>query len=224
MASVITAETTSSRGVISLLQSNDIVLLPQHGLKIPTTNLIPAVCFYNGSFAPIHAGHLNVLEEAKQYIDNLGTHELIAAYISPSHSDYVMRKLSPEECISTGHRLAMIQLALKNLDWVMIDLFETFQPHHTSLCTIMKKFISRIRSQLPNAQHIDVFWLKGEDALRFPMSENLLRQGYHSLYVLNREFNKNETHMKSSSQLVQDPYLERWQKLRQSSSYPDRYN
>lgn len=138
--------------VKTLFESDDINILSQHRLKIPQTNLIPAVIFYNGSFTPIHADHINMLQEAKRYINNLEAHELLAAYISPSHSEYIAKQLKPKYVIGVGHRLFMIQLAIENLGWVMIDLFEIFQSYYTRSSSIMKAFISRVRSQLPNAE------------------------------------------------------------------------
>jgi nicotinic acid mononucleotide adenylyltransferase len=205
--------------VNSSFEGNDINILPQHRLKTRQTNLIPAICFYNGSFVPIHAGHVNVLEEAKRYINNLGTHELIGAYISPSHSGYVARKLKPEEIVGVGHRLSMIHLAVEHLDWVMVDLFETFQPYSTYLYVIMEAFINRVRSQLVDGKQIDVFWLQGEDALKYMSPcDGIIQSGYHSIYVINRGDNKNVT----NEQSLEDYYDKQWQHIRNLSSYRER--
>lgn len=201
---------TSLSHIKTLLEPNDISVLPQHRVKASQTNLIPAICFYNGSFVPIHAGHISVLTKAKLYIDSLGTHELLAAYISPSHSGYVARKLRSDEFIGIGHRLAMIHLAIENLDWVMVDLYETFQSCSSPLNTVMEAFMRRVRSQLPDGTRIDIFWLKGEDALCYRPSEKLLRLGFHSVYVLNRAWNENNE--------------KRWQQIQASSSFPQQYD
>jgi nicotinic acid mononucleotide adenylyltransferase len=209
----------------TLLEPNDIGILPQHRLKVAKTNLIPAICFYNGTFVPIHAGHISVLKDAKHYIDNLGTHELLAAYISPSHSGYVAKKLNPEELIGAGHRLSMIYLAIENLDWVMVDLFEMFQPCRTSLSIVMEGFISRVRSQLPDGAQIDVFWLKGEDALFHKKSpDNLIQLGFHSIYVLNRGCNDNIISTNNQFKSIQDYHEKRWQEIRTLSSFPEKYS
>jgi nicotinic acid mononucleotide adenylyltransferase len=194
-------------------------------LKIPETNLIPAIFFYNGTFAPIHAGHLSVLEDAKQYINNLGTHELLAAYISPSHSGYVAKKLSPEELIGAGHRLSMIYLAIENLDWVMVDLFEMFQPRKTSLSVVMAAFVSRVHSQLPDGTRTDIFWLKGEDALSHTKSsDHLIRLGFHTIYVLNRGCIENITNENNELISIRNHHEQRWQEIRAASSFPEKYH
>ena len=70
----------------TLLEPNDIRILPQHRLKVAKTNLILAVFYYNGTFAAIHASHISVLEGGKRYIDNPRTHELLTVHVYPSHS------------------------------------------------------------------------------------------------------------------------------------------
>jgi nicotinic acid mononucleotide adenylyltransferase len=219
-----TSSAIASSSVKTLFEPDDIYILPQHCLKVAKTNLIPAICFYNGSFVPIHAGHLSVLQDAKQYIDNLGTHELLAAYISPSHSGYIKKKLRPEEWIGTGHRLSMIYLAIKSLDWVMVDLFEIFQPCNTSLSTVMEAFLARVHSQLPVGERIDVFWLKGEDALFHTKSpDKMIRLGLQTIYVSNRGSNENTIDINNQFKSVQDYHEKLWQDIRATSSFPERF-
>lgn len=198
--------------VKTLHRQEDIRILPTTRLKPRQTSLIPAVCFYNGSFVPIHAGHINVLEEAKNYIEKLGTHELLGAYISPSHSGYVRTKLKPDEYLSVGHRLRMIHLAIANLDWAMVDLYEAFQPQPTSLSTTMHAFMKRARSQLPGRELMEVFWLRGEDSMLYPSSDAPLSIGFHSVYVINR----------ADSSAKENAIEKRWQMFRDCSSIPDR--
>lgn len=217
-------ENSTSTTIRTLLEPNDIEILPQHRLKLPQTTRIPAICFYNGTFFPIHAGHISVLEETKKYIENLGTHELLGAYLSPSHSGYAARKLPPADIIGAGHRLSMIQLAIENLDWVMIDLFEMFQPSPTSLSLIMKAFISRMHSQLPNGSQMDVFWLKGEDALAYTGSaDHILKLGFHNVYILNRGSNETNTDNDEGLKTIRDFHQQQWQLIRDASSVPERY-
>ncbi|CAF3678314.1 unnamed protein product [Rotaria sp. Silwood1] len=215
---------TVSSSIKTWLEPNDIQILSQDRLKVSETNLIPAICFYNGTFVPVHAGHINVLEDAKQYINNLGTHELLAAYISPSHSGYVTKKLSPDELIGTGHRLSMIYLAIENLDWVMLDLFDMFQPCTTSLNIVMETFISRVRSQLPDGARIDVFWLREEDALFHTRScDHIIRLGFHPIYVLNRGCDEKMVKKNNELKPIQDYHEKCWREIQASSSFPKKY-
>jgi hypothetical protein len=86
----------------------------------------------------------------------------------------------------------MIYLAIENLDWVMVDLFEIFQAYSTNLSVIMEAFMSRVQSQLVDGKQIDVFWLQGEDSLNYKSQfDGIIRLGFHSIYVVNRSSNKN---------------------------------
>lgn len=209
----------------TLLEPADIEILRQDRLKVRETNLIPAICFYNGTFVPIHAGHINALEAAKRYIENLGTHEFLGAYISPSHSGYVAKKLKPEQSIGAGHRLSMITLAIENLDWVMIDLFEMFQPYKTKLSITMHAFAKRVHSQLSNGADIDIFWIKGEDALFYIRPpDDLIQLGYQNLYVLNRESNHDIITEDNKTQDSQDSQEKIWNEIRTLSSFPEKYD
>ncbi|CAF1082158.1 unnamed protein product [Rotaria sordida] len=209
----------------TLLKPHDIWILPQHRLKVRKTNLIPAICVYNGIFVPIHAGHIYMLEDAKHYINNLGTHELLAAYVSPSHSGYVAKKLNPEELIGTGHRLSMIYLAIENLDWVMVDLFEIFQPYDTSLSILMEAFLSRVHSQLPDGERIDIFWLQGENALFHNKSlDNPIQLGFHTICILNRGSYENVINSNNQLKSIQDCHENCCQEIRDSSSFPEKFH
>lgn len=205
------------------LEPTDINILCQNRLKTPKTSLIPAICFYNGTFTPIHAGHINVLQAAKSYIDNLGTHELLAAYISPSHSGYGRKKLSAEEVIGAGHRLSMINLGIESLDWVMLDLFEIFQPYSTQLSITMKAFAACVRSQLFNGGQMEIFWLKGEDSLSYKNSpDDIIQLGYHNLYVINRSsklYNTCKDQEQGFDRIEQEKL---WKQIRASSAFPER--
>ncbi|UJR18333.1 hypothetical protein I4U23_005235 [Adineta vaga] len=212
-----------SWSVKTSFEFDDTYRFPQHRLKLQRTNLTPAVCFYRDSFVPIYADHITVLQEAKQYIDNLGTHEFLAAYISPSHYGYVANKLNSKEMIGVGHRLSMINLAITNLNWVMVDLFETFQPCNTKSSVIMKAFISRLHSQLPDGRRIDVFWLTGEDLFTYngPPDE-MIRLGFQPIYIINRGSNKSIFETNNQLKSDQDYYEKQWQDIRTLSSFPER--
>lgn len=196
-----------SYSVRTLFEYDNISILPTHRLKIQQTNLIPAICFYSDSFIPIHQDHLNALEEAKNYITNLGTHELLATYISPSHSEYVAKKVMPEEMIGVGHRLSMISLAIDNLDWVMVDLFQIFQPCDLKLSVVMKTFISRVHSQLSNGTKIDIFWLLNEDSIAVDNQSNgRFESELPSMHVVDHEYYKTLGHANDHLKSVEDYY------------------
>lgn len=72
--------------------------IPTDKLKAPTKlkeGVTPLVIFYNGTFAPVHAGHLNALQTAFDYF-NSANYEVIGAYMSPCWSGYANRKLQEQ--------------------------------------------------------------------------------------------------------------------------------
>ncbi|CAF1443691.1 unnamed protein product [Rotaria sordida] len=114
-------------------------------------------------------------------------------------------QLKAEELIGTGHRLSMIYLAIENIDWIMIDLFEMFQPCKTKLSITMEAFLSCVHLQFPHGKRIDGFWLKGEDALfHTRSSNNLIQLGFHTIYVLNRGCNDNIINNNDEFKSIQD--------------------
>lgn len=52
--------------------------------------------FHTGAYSPIHIMHIHMLEIAKQHLEGLGTYEVVAGFVSPSHDHYVSRKLGPD--------------------------------------------------------------------------------------------------------------------------------
>jgi hypothetical protein len=164
-----------------------------------------------------------MMRAAKRYIDNLGTHELLGAYVSPSHAGSVAKKLNSAETIGIDHRLAMIHLAIEKLDWVMVDYFEIFQPCDTRPLIIMKAFLSRIRSQLPNGTRIYVFWLTDHDSLtRSLPPDELLGLGFHILYAIPRRHNEDVNKTTNQFSLAPDYQQERWRVLRSLSGFQQR--
>lgn len=47
-------------------------MLPLNKLKKPTSNRVPIIIYFPGTFCPIHAGHIHTLQTAKTYIESLG--------------------------------------------------------------------------------------------------------------------------------------------------------
>ena len=47
--------------------------LPINKLKQPSRqNSVPVILFFNGTFCPIHAGHINTMQTAKNYLESTG--------------------------------------------------------------------------------------------------------------------------------------------------------
>jgi hypothetical protein len=50
------------------------------------------VLLTTGSFNPVHSGHVNAMQRARDYLTSLGFY-IVGGYISPTHDDYVKPKM-----------------------------------------------------------------------------------------------------------------------------------
>lgn len=82
-----------------------------------------------GSFCPIHTEHVRLLEIAKQYFEDKLGKTVIGGYFSPSHDDYVGRKLKEKNHahINGYHRWKIISKVVENSSWLEADPFEVSQ-------------------------------------------------------------------------------------------------
>lgn len=74
-----------------------------------------------GSFAPVHKGHLDMMEVAKASLEEQG-HEVLGGYLSPSHDVYVQSKGDSLPFID--ERLYTLQKELEDHPWLMVDPWE----------------------------------------------------------------------------------------------------
>lgn len=81
----------------------------------------PIVLLSTGGFAPLHDGHIEMMEVAKKELQKRG-YNVIGGYFSPSHDKYVLTKPLISETYE--YRLQKCQEKIQNNDWLMIDPFE----------------------------------------------------------------------------------------------------
>lgn len=86
-------------------------------------NEINYILLTTGGFAPIHKGHINLLEQVKKYMNNENLH-IAGGYISPSHDDYVLTKRNQHKDMNIFNRLNICNKELIDNDWIMVDPFE----------------------------------------------------------------------------------------------------
>ncbi|XP_078498397.1 nicotinamide/nicotinic acid mononucleotide adenylyltransferase 1 isoform X1 [Lissotriton helveticus] len=75
-----------------------------------------------GSFNPITNMHLRLFELARDNLHATGRYRVVKGIISPVGDSYKKQGL-----IDAGHRLAMLQLATADTDWVQVDPWESSQ-------------------------------------------------------------------------------------------------
>ncbi|CAF3702078.1 unnamed protein product [Rotaria sp. Silwood1] len=95
------------------------------------------VLIMTGALNPIHRGHISIMIKTREHLERVNNFNVIAGYISPTHDDYVRRKLK-NELILGRHRIEMCRRAIdeaRQQHWLSIDKAEcvgklTFSPIH----------------------------------------------------------------------------------------------
>ena len=82
-----------------------------------------AVLVSTGSYSPIHAGHVGIMEVAKRYVERLG-YSVVQGVISPSHDAYVSTKYGGQAKMHVGIRAQRIFEAVEDSDWLVQDRME----------------------------------------------------------------------------------------------------
>lgn len=124
-----------------------------------------AVLLMTGSFCPVHEGHIESLEIARQELEARGIH-VLGGYLSPSHDSYVSIKLT--DALSAVQRLDLCQAATADSDWISADGWEAFgvdrAANFTDVVVRLERYLARhIKSDSP----IDVYYVFSSDHARF---------------------------------------------------------
>lgn len=91
--------------------------------KLQNPNCKKAVILTTGSFAPVHIGHIAMMENARKSVESLG-YNVIAGYISPSHDSYVSQKDEGRAKMHVLRRIQLLEIAVQAKQWIQIDPWE----------------------------------------------------------------------------------------------------
>ncbi|XP_055696877.1 nicotinamide/nicotinic acid mononucleotide adenylyltransferase 3 isoform X3 [Phlebotomus papatasi] len=111
-----------------------------------------------GSFSPPTPMHFRMFEIARDYFQQMGTHEVVGGIVSPVHDSYGKKGL-----VVAKHRIAMLKLALKSSEWIRMSDWETQQDGWTRTRITLQYHQNYINSLLSDDSNRDTVpsWLPG---------------------------------------------------------------
>lgn len=97
-------------------------------------------------------------EIARDYFQQMGTHEVVGGIVSPVHDSYGKKGL-----VVAKHRIAMLKLALKSSEWIRMSDWETQQDGWTRTRITLQYHQNYINSLLSDDNNRDTVpsWLPG---------------------------------------------------------------
>lgn len=122
-----------------------------------------------GAFCPIHAGHLEMMERAKDALEERG-HVVLGGYLAPDHDDYVSGKCGTG-AVSTPIRLDLCERAVSDSDWLMVDRWAALHaPTAVNFTTIIERLQKYLAYHLRTHRPIQVAFVFGSDNAGFSKS------------------------------------------------------
>ncbi|KAL7754344.1 Nicotinamide/nicotinic acid mononucleotide adenylyltransferase 1 [Sorochytrium milnesiophthora] len=114
---------------------------PRHKLQqtLSSADKEPIVLVACGSYSPITYLHLRMFEMALDFVTEGNRFELVAGYFSPVNDKYNKPGLT-----SAAHRVRMCELAVQHSDWLMVDSWESGQPHYQRSAQVLDHFHEEI--------------------------------------------------------------------------------
>ncbi len=151
-----------------------------------------AVLLTTGGMAPIHNGHIAMMEAAKEMVESSFDHmTVVGGFFAPGHDSYVSKKYNGTAAISAVHRCAMVELATRDSDWLEVDPWAArYMPAELNFTDVHRRLQSYLTQHL--GMQVELFYVFGADNAGFkqvginniciPRSEvssKLVREGEH---------------------------------------------
>lgn len=124
----------------------------------------PVVLYMTGGIAPLHEGHLMMLEAAREAVEAYTGKTVQAAYISPDHDVYATSKEGAETYTAPSRITAAEELihTTGRENWVKTDRWASMHaPTELNLTTIIERFIEHVTHQLDTIP--EVWYVCGSD-------------------------------------------------------------
>ncbi|MBK7839805.1 MAG: hypothetical protein IPJ49_19460 [Candidatus Obscuribacter sp.] len=129
-----------------------------------------AVLLTTGGFAPVHYGHLEMMEIARRTLEHEGV-LVLGGYLSPGHDDYVQPKCQGL-ALDALHRLRLCQEAVSESNWLMACGWEALGTERmVNFTDVIIRLQSYLKTHLPFSDKVkdklEVTYVFGSDNARF---------------------------------------------------------
>lgn len=131
-----------------------------------------AIVVSTGSYSPMHLGHVDSMESAKDYIENILGYEVLQGVMSLSHDGYVSIKNNGIAKLHIGERTQKAYEILKDNSWITIDRFEgEFVSTPINFSTVLERVRNYLLEHHPLvSNNVKVFYVFGADNASFAYS------------------------------------------------------
>ncbi len=128
-----------------------------------------AVLVTTGSFCPLHVGHINMMQMARQAAENAGK-TVLAGFIVPDHDSYVSQKCG-SNALSAAQRIHLAEEAVRDIDWLIVDHWTAlYSPTDVNFTTIIDRIAAQLAHHLKIARSVEVIYVCGGDNACFALS------------------------------------------------------
>lgn len=134
---------------------------PLAGEDRPLTVLVST-----GAFCPVHSGHLEMMELAREELERRSA-IVLGGYLSPSHDAYVSLKCGAH-ALDGRHRVRLVEEAVLRSDWLMADGWEALEnDQELNFTDVILHLEEYLAAHLPCHRSIHVVYVFGSDNARF---------------------------------------------------------
>lgn len=127
-----------------------------------------AILVITGAFCPIHNMHIQMLEIAKDFMENSLKINVCAGFLSPSHQFYVAPKLARQgiEAWNSKDRFEMAKLACSSSSWISASSWEINQSDYVNPLKVAQN-IHKFFKEKYNKTNFSTFLVCGSDTQLF---------------------------------------------------------
>lgn len=125
------------------------------------------VLMANGAFAPVHPGHLAMMDAAYAALSKAG-YIVVGGYISPDHDSYVRTKGDFAELWSTPIRLQALNTVLAMNSWLEVDSWASVHaPTDLNYTDILRHLKAYLAENVVSHRRLEVAHVFGSDHIHY---------------------------------------------------------